>query len=206
MYTHQSIVYRDKSIGAKYYVNDIFNDDASILKEEVKIQFRNFCLNYLNSLIAPVGKRLNRVHLVFDSRSWRKSYTREFFEKSNFETNVAPTEFKYKGNRKKDDKIFLFFDYFQNEIVPKLIEETGINYYRVDSTEGDDILAYLCNVIDGDIMIYTVDSDIIEESRFATARNAPSCITVALSYITPIVLITIGNVSISTIIICAALC
>lgn len=156
----KSIVYRDKSIGAKYYVNDIFNDDASILKEEVKIQFRNFCLNYFNSLIAPVGKRLSRVHLVFDSRSWRNLYTREFFEKSNFETDVAPTEFKYKGNRKKDDKIFLFFDYFQNEIVPKLIEETGINYYRIDSTEGDDIIAYLCKVIDGDIMIYTVDSDI----------------------------------------------
>jgi len=98
----KSIAYRDKSIGSKYYVNDIFNDGKSILKEEVKIQFRNFCLNYMNSLIAPVGNKLNRVHLVFDSRSWRKNYIRKFFNDSNFETSVAPAAFKYKGNRKKD--------------------------------------------------------------------------------------------------------
>lgn len=156
----KNIAYRDKTIGAKYYVNDIFNEGKSILKEEVKIQFRNFCLNYLSSLIAPVGNHLSRVHLVFDSKSWRKGYIREFFQESNFETNVAPSEFTYKGNRKKDDYIHLFFEYFQSEIIPKLIEETGINYHRIASTEGDDIIAYLCEVLSGDIMIYTVDSDI----------------------------------------------
>jgi len=156
----KNIAYRDKTIGAKYYVNDIFNEGKSILKQEVKIQFRNFCLNYLNSLIAPVGNNLSRVHLVFDSKSWRKDYTQEFFQESNFETSVAPSEFKYKGNRKKDDKIHLFFEYFQDEIAPKLVEEAGINYYRIDSTEGDDIIAYLCEILNGDIMIYTVDSDI----------------------------------------------
>lgn len=156
----KSIAYRDKSIGSKYYVNDIFNDGKSILKEEVKIQFRNFCLNYMNSLIAPVGNKLNRVHLVFDSRSWRKNYIRKFFNDSNFETSVAPAAFKYKGNRKKDDNIHLFFDYFQSEIAPHLMKEAGVNYYRIDSTEGDDIIAYLCEVIEGDIMVYTVDSDL----------------------------------------------
>ena len=156
----KNIAYKDKTIGAKYYVNDIFNEGKSILKEEVKIQFRNFCLNYLNSLIAPVGNSLSRVHLVFDSKSWRKNYIRDFFQESNFETSVAPAEFTYKGNRKKDDQIHLFFEYFQNEIAPKLVEETGINYYRIGSTEGDDIIAYLCEVLNGDIMVYTVDSDI----------------------------------------------
>ena len=166
----RSIAYKDKSIGAKYYVNDIFNDGKSILKEEVRIQFRNFCLTYLNSLIAPIGNKLNRVHLAFDSKSWRKGYISEFFNESNFETNVAPTEFKYKGNRKKDDNIYLFFDYFQKEIIPYLVEETGINYYRIDLTEGDDIVAYLCEVINGDIMVYTVDSD-LKQLTYSSKNN-----------------------------------
>ena len=156
----KTICFKDKSIGAKYYVNDIFNEGKSILKQQVKTEFRNFCINYLNSLIAPVSNKIHRVHLVFDSSSWRKEYVDQFFDSSNFTTDSAPEKFKYKGNRKKDENIHHFFDYFQNEIAKSLIEKCGINYYRIWGTEGDDIIAYLCEIIDEDILIYTVDSDI----------------------------------------------
>lgn len=156
----KNICFRDKSIGAKYFVNDIFNEGKSILKEQVKLEFRNFCINYLNSLIAPVSNKIHRVHLVFDSASWRKEYVDQFFDSSTFTTDSAPEKFKYKGNRKKDDNIYLFFDYFQTEIAKSLVDNCGMNYYRIWGTEGDDIIAYLCEKIDDDILIYTVDSDI----------------------------------------------
>ena len=156
----KNICFRDKTVGAKYYVNDIFNEDKFILKEQVKLEFRNFCINYLNSLIAPVSNKIHRVHLVFDSSSWRKEYVDTFFETSTFKTDSAPDKFKYKGNRKKDDHIHLFFDYFQNEVSKKLVESCGFNYYRIRGTEGDDIIAYLCEIIESDVLIYTVDSDI----------------------------------------------
>jgi hypothetical protein len=156
----KSICYRDKSIGAKYYVNDIFNEGKSMLKEQVKIEFKNFCLNYLTSLIAPVASKIDRVHLVFDSKSWRKEYIRNFFQEEGFKTKDGPEAFEYKGNRKKDDNIHLFFDYFQDEISKHLVERVGINHYRFWEAEGDDIIAYLCNIINGDIIVYTVDGDL----------------------------------------------
>lgn len=165
-----NILRNDKNIGQTYYVNDIFNEDKFILKENVKIQFRNFCLTYLYSLIAPIGNRIDSVHLVFDSKSWRKEYIKRFFESDLFDSDSAPAEFVYKGNRKKDDKIFLFFEYFQNEIIPALVKETNINYHRIPETEGDDIIAYLCDIIKNDIMIYTVDGD-MKQLTYSNGKN-----------------------------------
>lgn len=150
----------DKRTGDTYFVNDLFNEGNFILKEHIRTTFRNFCFTYLNSLIAPIGSSLNSVHFVFDSKSWRKEYISSFFEKSNFKTTSAPTEFKYKGNRKYDDHQYLFFDYFQQTIIPALSEKCGVNYYRFKGTEGDDIIAHLCTTLDRDILIYTVDQDL----------------------------------------------
>lgn len=166
----KTIMFNDKSIGNEYYVNDIFNEGKFILKESVKIQFRNFCLTYLYSIIAPVGKSIDSVHFVFDSKSWRKDFIKEVFEKDAFETDAAPNEFTYKGNRKGDDKIYLFFEYFQDSIIPALIKSAHINYYRVPDTEGDDIIAYLCEVIKNDIIVYTVDGD-IKQLTYSSGKN-----------------------------------
>jgi len=152
------ILYRDKSIGKEYYSQDIFNEGSFILKETTKIKFRDFCLNYLVSMIAPVGNISNEVHIVFDSKSWRKEYIKNFFDDKpdlNF-------KFKYKGTRKKDDHKRLFFEYFQKEIQPHLIKNAGINFHRIDGLEGDDIIACLCETLDDNIVIYTVDKDIIQ--------------------------------------------
>lgn len=156
----KSVAAKDKRTGEAYYVNDLFNDGGFLLKEHIKISFRNFCFTYFNSLIAPIGSSLDRVHFVFDSKSWRKEYTSSFFEKSSFKTTSAPTEFKYKGNRKYDDHQYLFFDYFQQTIIPALNEKCGVNHYRFKGTEGDDIIAYLCDVVKSDILVYSVDQDL----------------------------------------------
>ena len=156
----KSVSLKDKRVGETYYVNDLFNEGNFLLKEQVKISFRNFCFTYLNSLIAPIGTSLKKVHFVFDSKSWRKEYISSFFEASQFKTTSAPTEFTYKGNRKYDDHQYLFFDYFQNVIVPALTEKCGVNVYRFKSTEGDDIIAYLCDILKDDLLIYSVDQDL----------------------------------------------
>lgn len=161
---------KDKRTGDAYYVNDLFNDNGSILKEHVKIAFRNFCFTYLNSLITPISSHPQRVHIVFDSASWRKEYTNEFFKNSDFKTTSAPSEFKYKGNRKYDDHQYLFFDYFHQTIMPALATRSGINQYKFKGTEGDDIIAYLCDILTCDIIIYTVDHD-IKQTTGNTDKN-----------------------------------
>jgi 5'-3' exonuclease len=156
----KSLSTKDKRTGDAYYVNDLFNDGEFILKEHVKITFRNFCFTYLNSLISPISSHPEKVHIVFDSSSWRKEYTSDFFKNSDFKTTSAPVEFKYKGNRKYDDHQYLFFDYFQQVIMQHLVEKAGINQYKFKGTEGDDIIAYLCDIISDDILIYSVDQDL----------------------------------------------
>lgn len=156
----KSVSAKDKRTGDAYYVNDLFNEDAFMLKEHIRLSFRNFCFTYFNSLIAPIGSSLDRVHFVFDSKSWRKEYTASFFENSSFKTSSAPVEFAYKGKRKYDEYQYLFFDYFQQVIVPALVTKCGVNSYRFKATEGDDIIAYLCNHLNTDILIYSVDQDL----------------------------------------------
>lgn len=156
----KSVAFKDKRVGETYYVNDLFNEGNFMLKEQIKVSFRNFCFTYLNSLIAPIGSSLNHVHFVFDSKSWRKDYISSFFESSEFKTSSAPTEFTYKGNRKYDDHQYLFFDYFQQVIIPALEEKCGVNQYRFKNTEGDDIIAYLCSILKDDVLIYSVDQDL----------------------------------------------
>lgn len=151
---------RDKRSLDAYWVNDLFNDGGFILKDNVRTAFRNFCFTYLNSLIAPIASHPEKVHIVFDSKSWRKEWTENFFKIGAYSTTSAPTEFKYKGNRKYDEHQYLFFDYFQQVLMPALSEKAGINQYRFKDTEGDDIIAYLCENLDTDILIYSVDQDL----------------------------------------------
>ena len=42
----KNMVFNDRTLGNKYWVNDIFNEGEYILKDQVRIFFRNFCLNY----------------------------------------------------------------------------------------------------------------------------------------------------------------
>lgn len=151
------MLFNDKSIRDDYYMNDIFNEGEYILKETTRIRFRDFCLSYLISMISPVGNKVDEVHIVFDSRSWRKDYIRSFFT-----DKVVDTKFEYKSSRKKDNMIRLFFEYFQSTLQSHLNHKAGINFHRVNGMEGDDLIAQLCETTDKDTIIYTVDKDILQ--------------------------------------------
>ena len=156
----KTILSTDRRSEPEYYVEDLLKEDSYKLTEEARIEFRNFCITYFNSIIAPIGRSIDEVHFVFDSRSWRRDYITEFFEEADTSNDSTPNEFKYKGDRKYDDKKFLFFEYFQREMLTSLNEICGLNYYRLSGCEGDDIIAYLCENLKGDIVIYTVDLDL----------------------------------------------
>lgn len=167
----KNILSPDRRTEPDYYVEDLFNEGTYVLKEEARVEFKNFCINYFNSIIAPIGRSIDEVHFVFDSRSWRVDYIKDFFKveevvvavEPGVETIVvdsSPKAFKYKGNRKADEKKFLFFEYFQREILTKLNDICGMNQYRLFGCEGDDIIAYLCEHLDGDLTVYTVDLDL----------------------------------------------
>lgn len=152
----KNILANDKRVGDKYYVSDLLSDDTFILKQASKDAFRSFSLNYLGSIFAPFKENISSVFFVFDSRSWRKKFIKEHFEEH------GEGDFNYKGQRKYDDKIYLFFDYFQTEILPTLSEEYGILVNRVQGAEGDDLIAYICENLNEDICIWSVDKDLTQ--------------------------------------------
>ena len=151
------MLFNDKTIGKEYYMKDIFNEGNYILKETARIRFRDFSLNYLSSLISPIQKEVNEVHIVFDSKSWRKEYVNSTLKK----VNLPSGDFKYK-DRKKDEMIHLFFEYFQENIQKHLNKDSGINFHRITGMEGDDIIAHLCESSKKNIAIYTVDKDMFQ--------------------------------------------
>ena len=75
----KNMVFNDRTLGNKYWVEDLFNEGEYLLKDQVRIFFRNFCLNYLNSIIYTVSPKVDNVHIVFDCKSWRKEYLIDFF-------------------------------------------------------------------------------------------------------------------------------
>lgn len=152
----KNILLQDKRVGERYYVSDLTDDDKFILKQASKDAFRSFSMNYLGSILAPFKDNISSVFFVFDSKSWRRQYIKEHFEFH------GEGDFAYKGNRKYDEKIYLFFDYFQQEILPDLSEEYGIIHNRVLGAEGDDLIAYICENLKEDICIWSVDKDLIQ--------------------------------------------
>lgn len=152
----KNILLQDKRVGEKYYVSDLTDDDKFILKQASKDSFRSFSLNYFGSILAPFKDNISSVFFVFDSKSWRRQFIKDHFEVH------GEGDFSYKGHRKYDEKIYLFFDYFQQEILPTLAEEYGVIYNRVLGAEGDDLIAYICENIQEDICIWSVDKDLIQ--------------------------------------------
>ena len=151
----KNILANDKRVGEKYYVSDLL-DDTFILKQASKDAFKSFSLNYLGSIFAPFKENISSVFFVFDSKSWRKKFIKEHFQEH------GEGDFSYKGQRKYDDKIYLFFDYFQTEILPVLSDEYGILANRVQGAEGDDLIAYICENLKEDICIWSVDKDLTQ--------------------------------------------
>ena len=136
----------------------IMTGDKMILKDSSKRYFRNFILKYLTSVITPLRHVLKNVYLTFDSTSWRKYYVNKYFER-----HVEIPGFTYKGHRKTDDhkrELFMFFDYFHDEILPELTVLPGIHTLKIKGTEGDDIIAVLAGLLECDKVIWTVDSDL----------------------------------------------
>lgn len=133
-------------------------DGKTILKDSSKQFFRNFTLKYITSIISPMRHALNNVYIALDATSWRKYYIEKYFQR-----HTEVPGFTYKGHRKVDDakkELFMFFDYFKDEILPELLELDGMHTIRVKGAEGDDILAVLDDMITIDKVIWTVDSDI----------------------------------------------
>jgi 5'-3' exonuclease len=152
----KTILKNDIRVGETYYVSDLMEDDKFMLKHVSKDTFRNFSVNYLGSILAPFKDNISSVFFVFDSKSWRKKYIKDHFEIH------GEGDFSYKGNRKYDDKMYLFFDYFQNEILHAIANEYGIVVSRAVGAEGDDIIAYICENLNDDICIWTVDKDMTQ--------------------------------------------
>jgi 5'-3' exonuclease len=152
----KNILLNDKRVGEKYYVSDILEDDKFMLKQASKDAFRSFSINYFGSILAPFKDNISSVFFVFDSKSWRKKYIKEHFEAH------GEGDFSYKGQRKYDDKIYLFFEYFQNEILNGIAEEYGVVVNRVPGAEGDDLIAYICENLNEDICIWSVDKDLTQ--------------------------------------------
>jgi hypothetical protein len=170
----KNILANDKRVGDKYYVSDLLSDESFILKQASKDAFRSFSLNYLGSIFAPFKENISSVFFVFDSKSWRKKFIKEHFEAH------GDGDFNYKGQRKYDDKIYLFFDYFQTEILPTLADEYGILVNRVQGAEGDDLIAYICENLNEDICIWSVDKDLtqlLESSKRKVILLMPKMMT-----------------------------
>ena len=152
----KNLLEKDKRLGEKYYVSDLLDDSKFLLKDQAASTFRKFVLNYFSSIVSPFRGGVGAVFFVFDAKSWRKEYIKNFFNQEKTE----PT-FEYKGGRKYDDKIYLFFDFFQNEVIP-VLNSMGVVSVRVVGAEGDDLIAHIIENTTGDTCIWSVDQDLIQ--------------------------------------------
>ena len=153
----KNMLHKDKRIGEKYYVNDLLDDSKFLLKQQAATTFRSFVINYFSSIVSPFKGSTGAVFFVFDSKSWRKEYIKQFFK----DDTSGDDTFEYKSNRKYDDKIYLFFELFQNEIMSDL-REMGAVSARILGAEGDDLIAHIADNFEGDLCIWSVDKDLIQ--------------------------------------------
>lgn len=164
----KNMLREDRRIGEIYWVQDLMNDGEFMLKDQSKREYKNFTLKYLNS-ITSLFSGLNSVQIVFDSASWRKSYIQDSFSAS------ADDSFDYKGHRKYDDYQYLFYQYFQKEVLT-LLEETKLLTYRVMGAEGDDIIARIIETNpNSDFCIWSTDLDFFQLLENGTRKVILIC-------------------------------
>lgn len=135
-------------------------DDKIILKDNCKQQYKTFTLKYLSNIIYPLRFCVSDVYMVFDSVSWRKFFIEKFFQR-----NPELKSFVYKGHRKKDEHAKLLgtlFEFYHNEVLPDLVEKTGVRAVRAKGAEGDDAIAILNSLIEDDQIIWSIDSDMCQ--------------------------------------------
>jgi len=136
-------------------------DTYGELTPEAKEFFKGFFIRFLGNIITPYNRFLNHVYIVLDKDSWRKYYTKKF---CNRNPNIA--EYEYKGNRKKSKEkksnIFKLFDFFIKEIAPELVTLQGVTVLSVRGAEGDDLIAFLSNKLDGHVVIWSGDTDLCQ--------------------------------------------
>jgi len=159
----KNILAKNISVGERFYVSDLYSDKY-ILKDASIREFKRFSMNYLNSILFPFKENLDSVFFVFDSKSWRNDFISQHSDLHGSE------DFKYKADRKFDEHSYLFFDYFREELIPILSTDYGLYFSRVNGAEGDDIIAYLCESLDDDICIWTVDKDLIQLAENNTRK------------------------------------
>ena len=152
----KNILLKDRRVGEKYWVSDLLDENLVTLKQVSKDTFRSFSVNYLGSIFAPFKDNISSVFFVFDSKSWRKQFIKDHFQEH------GEGDFSYKGNRKHEDNLHLFFEYFQTEILQAISDEYGIVVNRVQGAEGDDLIAYICENLNEDICIWSVDKDLTQ--------------------------------------------
>lgn len=151
----KQILKDDRRIGEIYWVRDLMNDGEFMLKEQSKKEYKAFTVKYINSLTS-LFSGLQSVQMVFDSASWRKGYIRDSFSAS------AEDAFDYKGHRKYDDYQYLFYQYFQAEVIPSL-SETNLLTHRVMGAEGDDLIARIIELNpNSDFCIWSTDLDFFQ--------------------------------------------
>lgn len=152
----KNMLLNDRSVGEKYYVHSLMSDNSFELKQASKDAFKRFSLNYLGSIFAPFKENISSVFIVFDSKSWRRQFIKDHFDEH------GEGDFEYKAKRLYDEKGYLFFDYFQNEMLPFLTDEYGIITSKATGAEGDDLIAYICEKVKEDICIWSVDKDLTQ--------------------------------------------
>lgn len=150
----KNILRQDSRVGEMYWVKDLMNDGEYMLKTQAKREFTSFTLKYLSSITSAFSA-LGSVQIVFDSASWRKNYIIESFPSEE-------DSFSYKGQRKYDEYQYLFYDCFQQEIIP-MLDETKLLAFRVPGAEGDDLIASIIEKQkDLDYCIWSTDLDFFQ--------------------------------------------
>lgn len=157
----KQMMFQDRTLVQNYWVEDLVGD-GFILKDGAKALFKDFTFKYLHSIVS-MHPALNTVFIPFDSKSWRKDYLTE--------ASLDQREIDYKGQRKHDDKQYLFFEYFRLDLLAELAS-TNIEPFRVPRAEGDDIVARLIERYpEEDFCIWSTDLDF-----FQLLTNSPRLI------------------------------
>jgi 5'-3' exonuclease len=145
----------------------MFKGDGKTMTDDAMFEMRKFVDTYLFNIVSPFKKNIDTLYMVFDSHSWRKMYVNQYFEK---EENKDMTSFVYKGHReateedRKRKAIFInIMENFNSVILPDKEKIPGFKIVKCYGAEGDDLIAYVVNNFkDTDIMIWSMDSDLVQ--------------------------------------------
>lgn len=141
-------------------------DGKRVLSDKSIDYFDELISKYIRNLLYPLKRYCSKVFVVFDQKKyWRNHFVEWYYSKHEM-WDENHFEYKARNNtpeqRERALNVSAFINYVKDVVCVNLDSIEGLHVVKVPMAEGDDVITVLKDVYEDDMVIWSVDTDLVQ--------------------------------------------